>query len=120
MSRYLSHWLETLLQLSEAPPQRAMCWRPAVDVYRTPEGWLLKFDLAGVPSTDVTIAVDDRRVHVRGIRRDRVPVPAVQYHMEIEYSRFERTIELPETLDPKTVITESRDGMLYVRVATRK
>ncbi len=89
-------------------------------MYRTPEGWLLKFDLAGVAPTDVSIVVNERQVHIRGIRRDRVPVPAVQYHMEIEYSRFERTIELPEALDPKTVITESRDGMLYVRVASRK
>jgi len=28
-------------------------WQPAVDIYRCPEGWKIKFDLAGVTLDDV-------------------------------------------------------------------
>src|SRR5919205_684335 len=35
---------------------REAVWRPRADVYRTPDGWLVKLELAGVrPDEDVTI-----------------------------------------------------------------
>ena len=30
-------------------------WQPSADVYRTKDGWLVKFDLAGVQIGDVTV-----------------------------------------------------------------
>ena len=39
------------------------------------------------------------------------------YQLEIAYSHFERSIELPN-LDPARVATEYRDGMLVVRIQT--
>jgi len=36
--------------------------------------------------------------------------------MEISYSQFQRTIELPENLDHARITTEYRQGMLLVRI----
>jgi len=36
--------------------------------------------------------------------------------MEISYSRFERTIELPCDVDHFRILTEYRDGMLLLRL----
>jgi HSP20 family protein len=36
--------------------------------------------------------------------------------MEIAYSRFERSVELPCNLDRADITTEYRDGMLLVRI----
>lgn len=100
-------------------------WRPNMDVYRTPGGWLVKFELAGVRADDIDLQAIGNRMTVRGVRRDSVleagtktPEPsAVHYRMEISYSRFERTVELPCDLKQATIETEYRDGLLLVRVA---
>jgi HSP20 family protein len=36
--------------------------------------------------------------------------------MEIAYSHFERTVELPRELRQARISTEYRDGMLFVRL----
>lgn len=92
-------------------------WRPSVDVYRIPEGWLLKFDLAGVRLEDIHVQVQGCRISVSGVRRDwSVQEGCTYYSMEIAYSRFERTIELPCDLANPKITLEGRNGLLIVRV----
>ncbi len=101
----------------EQTPEAAECWQPPVDVYRSPRGWLLKFDLAGVRPEDVRVRIAGRRVTVSGVRRDWVLEEGYSYHsMEISYNRFERTIELPGDLTNAEFALEARDGLLLVRV----
>ncbi len=98
-------------------PETAPVWRPLVDVYRTRAGWLLKFDLAGVRLDDVTVRVGGNRVMVSGIRKDTLIEEGGSYYsMEISYSRFERTVEMPVALDRARVRLEARDGILLVRI----
>jgi HSP20 family protein len=92
-------------------------WRPSVDVYRTTTGWLLKFDLAGVPPEEVTLEASGQRLTVKGRRRDWALEQGHRYYrMEICYTEFERTVELPCRLDPARIATDYRLGMLLVRV----
>jgi HSP20 family protein len=92
-------------------------WRPAADVYRRPDGWLLKFDLAGVSPGDVVISVEGRRVTVRGVRRDNVLDECCTcYRMEITYSEFERTVDLPCVVENAHWEIEFNNGMLLVRL----
>jgi HSP20 family protein len=92
-------------------------WRPSADVYRVRDGWLLKFDLAGVRMEDVTVEVSGCRVTVSGIRRDwLVDEGASYYSMEIAYNRFERTIDLPCRMENPHVALESKNGLLIIRV----
>ena len=94
-------------------------WEPSADIYRTRDGWLLKFDLAGVQLRDVTVSVRGRRVSVSGFRRDSsVEEGCSYYSMEISYNRFERSIEMPSDLENARVTLEAQDGLLLVRVIT--
>jgi len=96
-------------------------WRPSADIYRVRDGWLLKFDLAGVRPEDVTVAVTGRRVSVSGIRRDYVLEEGCShYAMEISYSRFERSLDMPVDLAHARVSLEARDGLLLVRMITEE
>ena len=93
------------------------CWRPAADVYRTADGWLVKFELAGVALEDIEITFCGQHLTVQGERRDRTIGDCRQsYSMEICYSRFLRTVELPEPLLAAAIAAEHRDGMLIVRL----
>jgi HSP20 family protein len=94
-------------------------WRPAADVYRTPTGWLIKFDLAGVRRQDIQLYVQGRSLEVRGRRRDSCLEEGCRHYLlEIAYSYFERRIELPVSLEHAQITTEFREGMLLVRIQT--
>jgi HSP20 family protein len=96
---------------------REVAWRPAVDVYRTSRGWLLKFDLAGVRREDLDVTVLGNRVTVRGVRRDACVGEACDCHlMEISYNEFERSVDLPENVQSAQVEAEHREGMLLIRI----
>ena len=117
MSRDLIRFMQSFFPPGET--MRETAWRPAVDVYRTPTGWLLKFDLAGVRPEDMSLTVEGCRVTIRGVRRDWLTEEGCRYYrMEITYNHFERTVELPCNVEPAAVATDYRHGMLLVHLTT--
>jgi HSP20 family protein len=97
------------------------CWRPSADIYETADGWLVKFDLAGVQPNELEVAICGRALTVAGVRRDwSVAECRHSYSMEISYNRFSRTIELPADLQEAQISTQYRDGMLLVRLLTQR
>jgi HSP20 family protein len=116
MARDLAGWIRSIVAPAVEALQDAS-WRPPTDIYRTPEGWLIKLELAGVRPEDVRATVTGRRLRVQGVRRDsRLGEGCRCYRLEIAYSRFERDIELPVELDTTHVEAEHRDGMLLIRL----
>ena len=93
-------------------------WQPLLDIYELKEGWLLKADLAGVRPDEVSVSVRGRTITLRGHRRDSlIEEGCAHYRMEISYSAFERSVELPADPGPGArVQTDYRDGMLLVRI----
>jgi HSP20 family protein len=97
------------------------CWRPSADIYQTAEGWLVKFDLAGVRPDEIELAVRGRTLTVAGVRRDWSTAECRHsYSMEICYNRFSRTVQLPCDLEQARINTEYRDGMLLVRLISER
>jgi HSP20 family protein len=102
-------------------PQAEACldspWCPAVDVYRTRRGFLVKFDLAGIRVEDIELQRHGQRLTIRGVRRDCTTQEGCSYYrMEIAYSRFERSLDLPCDLERADLTVEYRDGMLLVSI----
>ena len=74
---------------------KGLDWSPQADVYRTPTGWVVVLDLAGVSPDEVTVEATRSELRVAGVRRDRfVKRGFLQHSMEISYSRFERSLRL--------------------------
>jgi HSP20 family protein len=92
-------------------------WQPLLDIYELKDGWLLKADLAGVRPDEVAVGLCGRTVSLRGHRHDwAVEEGCAHYRMEIAYSSFERSVELPADPGNARVQTEYRDGMLLIRI----
>ncbi|MFQ3650127.1 MAG: Hsp20/alpha crystallin family protein [Gemmataceae bacterium] len=95
-------------------------WHPHLDVYRTPTGWLLKYELAGVRAEDIQLEALGGMLTLRGTRRDAVLEGAcgsiIHHRMEISYHRFERVVQLPCDVKAAEIVTELRDGLLLVRI----
>jgi len=86
-------------------------------VYHTAHGWLVKLDLAGVRSADVTVTLSGNSLIVSGCRRDWLLERDWDHmQMEIAYNCFERRLDLPCEPGSCRVATEFRDGFLLVRV----
>ncbi len=116
MAEILSRWLDSMRATSQGGLQRTT-WQPAADVYRTERGWLVKFDLAGVRRNDVQLAIHGSDLTLTGCRRDELIEEGIlHYRMEIAYSCFARTIEMPCDLARAEILTEMRDGMLLIRI----
>lgn len=106
------------------PTAEACPWQPATDVYRTATGWLVKFELAGVKPQDIELQALGGTLTLRGLRRDTVLEEAersggavpVHYRMEISYSHFERSVDLPCDLKKAEISTQCRDGILLVSI----
>lgn len=103
------------------PASQELSWLPSADVYHSPQGWLIKVDLAGVRRGDVTITISGSRLVVSGCRRDLVVNQAWRpFSMEIAYTRFERTIELPGSLHNAEINAELSEGMLLIYVTPKE
>jgi HSP20 family protein len=102
-----------------SPQRQHQDWQPAVDIYRSTSGWILKVDLAGVRMEDIHVHLAERSVTISGVRRDWMLEDSScrHYSMEISYTRFQRTVELPEDIQNARVAVDYRDGILFVRVA---
>jgi HSP20 family protein len=92
-------------------------WYPAADVYQTPEGWLVKVELAGVSVEDIEIEVQGNVLYIAGCRRDRSCAVGVSYHqMEITYSRFEKTLKFPASIEGASVEHNFDNGLLIINL----
>jgi HSP20 family protein len=92
-------------------------WCPAADVYRTADGWIVKVDLAGIKPSDVEVTVDEDVLRLRGSRRDGICGEGVShYQLEITYSRFEKMIQFPRSIEHATIERDYRDGLLILRL----
>ncbi|MGZ8845213.1 MAG: Hsp20/alpha crystallin family protein [Pyrinomonadaceae bacterium] len=92
-------------------------WCPAADVYRTSDGWIVKVDLAGIRPADIEIAIDGPVLRISGLRRDATCGEGVShYQLEITYSRFEKTIQFPRSIEHASIDRDYRDGLLILRL----
>jgi HSP20 family protein len=92
-------------------------WYPAADVYQTPDGWLVKVELAGVSAEDLEIEIQGNTLYIAGTRRDKSCAAGVSYHqMEITYSRFEKTLNFPASIEGASIEHNFENGLLIIRL----
>ena len=92
-------------------------FRPAADLYETPEGLVLRMEIPGTVREDLGIDLVGQQLIIRGQRR---PAPPADTHRvllyEITYGKFERSIQIPIPIDPEGIKARYRDGILEVKL----
>src|SRR6266404_9719476 len=92
-------------------------WCPAADVYRTKDGWIVKVDLAGIKPADIEVTIDGPVLRISGSRRDGTCGEGVShYQLEITYSRFEKMIKFPRSIEQATIERNYHHGLLILRL----
>lgn len=96
-------------------------WCPAADVYRTRDGWIVKVDLAGIRPGDIEITIDGDLLRISGSRRDGFCGEGIShYQLEITYSRFEKMVQFPRSIQHASLERDYRDGLLILRLQEEK
>lgn len=92
-------------------------WYPAADVYETPEGWVVKVELAGVSGDEIEIAIRGNTLYLAGSRKDRSCTTGISYQqMEITYSNFEKTLRFPAPIDGSAIEYMFEHGLLIINL----
>jgi HSP20 family protein len=105
--------LDTLLEAQKS----SASFRPAADFYETTEGLVLRLELAGVATEDISLSLTAHELVVRGRRRPPPPAGIRRFiHLEMGFGIFERRFTLPTPIDPEGVEAAYVDGILEVRL----
>ncbi len=95
-------------------------WRPAADMFETETCVLIRVDLAGIDTSDVSLTLDKNQLILVGERResldnDRKHVLA----MEVPYGPFKRIFDLPTPVCADDAQAEYSRGFLTIRLQKR-
>lgn len=82
---------------------------------------VVRADLPGIDPKKVELAVEGRRLLLRGERHEKEEHKGRDYvHREVTYGRFERAIELPEGVDADSIKATYHDGVLEISMKAPK
>jgi HSP20 family protein len=91
----------------------SVTWWPAVESYAKDGELHVRVALPGVDPKDVEVTVSDGYLTIRGERKAKTEErEGGRYVREFAYGSFERTLALPESIDPGKVQAKFANGML--------
>ena len=92
-------------------------WRPAVDIYETQEGVVLKAELPGITKKNVSIELKDNILMIKGVRPSETTDKEDNYYRrERCFGSFHRSFTLRDTVDPEKIKAKFKDGILEIEI----
>lgn len=89
-------------------------WAPAVDLYETPDGYVVTAEVPGMRREDLDISVHDGILTLSGVRREREGRGDHYHRVERGHGSFRRTFQLPMPVAGDRVTADLRDGVLTI------
>ena len=95
-------------------------WRPSLDIHETADAYIVVIDLPGVAPEEVRILVSERNLVVDG-KRQAAPLSGVLFQRcERPCGAFERTLTLPQPVDPQQARAEYRHGTCRIHLPKKQ
>ena len=90
-------------------------WTPVLDVFEDKDQFVVKAELPGMKQEDIQVSLHDATLTVSGERKgEQKDKDAGVYRSERYFGRFQRTIDLPNTVDQAKVTADYQDGILTI------
>lgn len=90
-------------------------WRPAVDLYETPENLIVKAEIAGLSDDDFEITLYDDALVIEGVRPWRLTEKAARFHAaEVRYGPFHLEVPITTAVDRERVRAKYDAGFLSI------
>jgi HSP20 family protein len=92
-------------------------WVPPMDLVEAEDHFVLKADLPGLSEEDVSIEIQDGNLTISGERRaEHESREQGWYRIERSFGSFQRSLTLPDGIDPDAVTANFDRGVLEVRI----
>jgi HSP20 family protein len=96
-------------------------WAPAVDIYETEHGLVVKADLPDVKPEDLDIRVENNILTIRGERKFEKKVNETNYlRVERAYGSFSRSFSLANTVNSEAIKAEYKNGVLALAIPKKE
>lgn len=92
-------------------------WTPPVEVYETADTVVLVAELPGFQKDEVDISIEHNQLTLSGERK--APEGREYHRSERWYGRFERSLVLPNSIDPDGIKAQLQNGILTVTLPKR-
>ena len=92
-------------------------WVPPMDLVEAEDHFVLKADLPGLTESDVNIEVQDGTLTLSGERKaEHEEREKGWYRIERSFGSFNRSLTLPDGVDPDRIDASFKDGVLEVHI----
>jgi len=96
---------------------QARRWVPPMDLVEAEDHFVLKADLPGLGEGDVNIEVQDGTLTISGERKsEHEQREKGWYRIERAFGSFNRSLTLPDGVDPDGIAASFSDGVLELRI----
>ncbi len=117
MQRDMDRIFSRMGTAQSAPGAATTAWMPRLNVKRTGDDLVVHVELAGIKPDDVDIEVTDGVLTVSGERTAETTKEDEGWVVrESSFGSFERSIVLPEGIDPASIRADFHDGMLDIHI----
>lgn len=99
-------------------PRVGAAWGPRMDLAETEKEITVSAEIPGVRPGDIDVSVTGNILTIRGEKKGDKEERRADYHyVERQYGSFQRSIQLPVTVDAAKVDASFKDGVLTVSLA---
>jgi HSP20 family protein len=96
-------------------------WAPTVDVIDGENEITIKAEVPGIPAKEVDVSISGDILTLSGKKDETKEEKGENYFIsERHFGSFERSIELPEGVDPEKISAEQNNGVLTVKIPKLK
>ena len=115
LSQEIDRLFQEMIHRRWGIPRELEGWNPSIDLYETPDAFILEADLPGVKREDIQVEVEGRHLILQGRRTFKETYSDGRFrYQERECGDFFRRIALPELVDKDGVEVEFDRGVLRV------
>lgn len=94
-------------------------WIPVVDMYETPEMFVVKAELPEVKEQDIHISAEGNTLRIKGERRLQREGRSY-YQVERAYGTFSRSFVLSTNVDRDKIKATLKDGILTIKIPKKE
>lgn len=93
---------------------------PRLDVVETDDAILVACDIPGVDAKEIDLNIANNVLTIRGEKTAPSRKDAKNYRRETWYGTFQRSVALPDSVNPDKVSAELTNGVLSIHIAKRE
>ena len=92
-------------------------WDPTLDISEGRKNITVKAEIPGIEAKDFDISIDGRLLTIKGEKKqEQKEEEETYYRVERSYGYFNRTIQLPEEVNPENVDATYKRGILKIKL----